>query len=282
MSEQKLTIPSSDLLQPQCCLAENCETLFLPRYPGQGYCSAPCWHRTRARLLTMTPDKFWCLVQNCSHGDHCKDCCWPWQGRRDKDGYGVYGGAKNKKAHRYALEYLQSPLPVGLLACHTCDNPPCCNPAHLWPGTNHDNTIDAQHKGRLRGLRGEASPRSKLHEQDVRHIHVAYRQGTSQAALATTYGVKQGTIHDVLHGKNWASIAAEYPPLAPERRQHRSHGDGHGMAKLTAAEVYVIRSLPSRPNLKHELAEAYGVTPQAIHAIRQRKTWKHLPELDPT
>lgn len=72
-------------------------------------------------------------------------------------GYGIFNagtGRANRRtvyAHRFAWEITNGPIPVGLLACHHCDNPPCCNPAHLFLGTHADNNADMNAKGRARG-----------------------------------------------------------------------------------------------------------------------------------
>jgi len=83
------------------------------------------------------------------------DACWPWAGPLDRKGYGVIfhvGGqtGPNWSAHRAAWTLLVGPIPAGMHVLHTCDNPPCCNPAHLFLGTNDDNVADMVAKGRQR------------------------------------------------------------------------------------------------------------------------------------
>jgi hypothetical protein len=74
------------------------------------------------------------------------DGCWPWIAARDKDGYGVFG---QMRAQRWLLGYRRGlSLLAGELACHTCDNPPCVNPSHLYVGDYSRNQIDAVHRGR--------------------------------------------------------------------------------------------------------------------------------------
>ena len=78
--------------------------------------------------------------------------CWIWTAALDKDGYGVFR-YKNKekykyKAHRFSYEFFIGEIPKGKLVCHTCDNPPCVNPYHLFLGTRKDNTQDMLKKGR--------------------------------------------------------------------------------------------------------------------------------------
>lgn len=73
--------------------------------------------------------------------------CLVWTGGRTSQGYGVAGGAY---VHRLAWEETNGrPVPTGMVVCHSCDNPPCCNPDHLWIGTQGDNVRDAAAKGRL-------------------------------------------------------------------------------------------------------------------------------------
>lgn len=78
------------------------------------------------------------------------DACWPWITGRFTNGYGCFrADMRNQRAHRWLLGYLRGkPLGFGEMACHHCDNPPCCNPAHLFVGTAKDNAQDMVAKGR--------------------------------------------------------------------------------------------------------------------------------------
>lgn len=101
----------------------------------------------------MTPgERFLCSVEVQSNG------CWLWRGSPEKRGYGRFymNGNHNVRAHRAAYVLFRGEIPAGMLVCHSCDNPGCVNPAHLWLGTGSDNMRDMVAKGRGRfhyGLR---------------------------------------------------------------------------------------------------------------------------------
>lgn len=79
--------------------------------------------------------------------------CWFWIGSYWPSGYGYIrytenGKIRHQPAHRYIYELYKEKIPKELDACHTCDNPSCVNPEHIWPGTPSDNMKDAYRKGR--------------------------------------------------------------------------------------------------------------------------------------
>lgn len=90
-------------------------------------------------------ERFWSKVDQRGPND-----CWPWLGARHERGYGRFIlGERNRRANRVAWEIANArPVPDGMLVCHSCDNPPCVNPAHLWIGTLADNARDMVAKGR--------------------------------------------------------------------------------------------------------------------------------------
>jgi hypothetical protein len=89
-------------------------------------------------------ERFWAKVDQ-----RGPDECWPWLASTNQQGYGQINiDGRPHLSSRVALELTQGPLAPGLSACHHCDNPPCCNPAHLYAGTKADNMNDYLERGR--------------------------------------------------------------------------------------------------------------------------------------
>ena len=101
--------------------------------------------------------RFWAKVDR-SGGDLA---CWPWLASKRRNGYGQIGIRREgrlfvESAHRVAWELTHGPIPEGVSICHHCDNRPCCNPGHLFRGSQTDNMQDAAQKGRMKGNGGRA------------------------------------------------------------------------------------------------------------------------------
>jgi hypothetical protein len=113
------------------------------------YCGMACY---RASYQRQGPQRFWEKVDKSAGPDGC----WLYMGFRKWDGYGWLARSKGDSnvryitAHRYAWELQNGPT-NGLHVLHKCDNPPCCNPAHLELGTHKDNMADMKAKGRHNG-----------------------------------------------------------------------------------------------------------------------------------
>lgn len=137
------------------------------------------------------------------------DDCWEWTRYRKPNGYGQFTLRKGVfiNASRVALA-LQDPICAGVVACHTCDNPPCCNPAHLFAGTQVDNTIDCVEKGRANRSHGTAHRDARLSPEVVRRIRSAdlSRYG-SKSEMAREVGVSLTAIRRVLARKTWRHVA---------------------------------------------------------------------------
>lgn len=140
-------------------------------------CSRKCWGTlmigNRHSPLSM-PGDFWARVK-VGVGDEC----WEWTGSKT-DGYGTLSYQRKAwLAHRLSFFLQTGQLPPNV--CHTCDNPGCCNPAHLFPGDHAINNADRHAKGRSRGGRnfGPANPMFGRKRKDV--LAEAERRRTEQS-----------------------------------------------------------------------------------------------------
>jgi hypothetical protein len=138
----------------RCC--EHCGKSFADvkiNLSRRRFCGNEChraWRRAKG------PEAFWAKVDKSAGQDEC----WLYMGFRKWDGYGWLARSKGNAqyhyvtAHRYAWILTHGEPTNGLHVLHRCDNPPCCNPAHLWLGTHADNMADRSRKGRaLNGVK---------------------------------------------------------------------------------------------------------------------------------
>ena len=158
-------------------------------------------------IAAVNQDRFWSYVPREGVGK-----CWNWTGAKDERGYGRFhiGISRNSAAlaHRIAYALTHQSMPEAV--CHRCDNPSCCNPAHLFGGTRADNNEDMARKGRNRvskpALRGERHPQAKLTDAQATEIREKYATGVaSQRRLADAYQVSQRTIAKVVLGVSFKS-----------------------------------------------------------------------------
>lgn len=118
--------------------------------------------------------------------------CWVYTGARNSKGYGEFMiKCKLWKTHRLSYEYHCEPIPEGMLVLHTCDNPPCCNPDHLFIGTNQDNMDDKVNKNRQARNYGITNSFAVLSEDQVNDIR---NSSESSIDLAHKYKVSRWTI----------------------------------------------------------------------------------------
>ena len=135
--------------------------------------------------------------------------CLIWHSNRDAKGYGrVYIDGKYRGLHRLVWEVVNgAEIPQGYCVCHTCDNPPCIWPEHLWIGTKAQNTLDRDLKRRNwfgPRNRGETNARAKLTDAQVRAIRADPRL---QRMIAVEYGITTSSVSEIKAGKRWKHLA---------------------------------------------------------------------------
>jgi hypothetical protein len=159
--------------------------------------------------VKITPSllkRFWSKVDKSTNPDGC----WNWKSGKSDRGYGRFGFAgKTRRAHRMAFALTFGSFCSKLSICHSCDNPSCVNPKHLWAGTTAQNMQDMVRKGRKPNTapKGEKSPQAKLSPSDVlsiRKMYVPWKM--SRGKIAKFYNVKRSTVQAVLERKSWAHI----------------------------------------------------------------------------
>jgi len=151
--------------------------------------------------------------------------CWEWKGSKDDHGYGrVRYQGKEYKSHRLAW-ILKSGSTEDIFVCHRCDNPPCCNPNHLFLGTHQENMDDMVKKGRYGKKRNlpkgkkhwsylhpektsscEKNGSAVLDRKKVLEIREKAKDGQSHRSIAKEYGVAKSTVTFIIQRKTWVNI----------------------------------------------------------------------------
>lgn len=138
--------------------------------------------------------------------------CWIWQGDCDPPPslpYGIlcYKG-KKYRTHRAIFTLTKGEIPKGLSVLHECDVPQCCNPTHLFLGTQTDNLNDMYLKGRQNPgtTKGQNHPHSVLTERQVIEILRRFANGAKRIELIREYGCSEGAMDHLLSGRSWKHI----------------------------------------------------------------------------
>lgn len=205
-------------------------------------------------------DRFWSKVDRQS-----PDECWPWTAGMRTRGYGQFKAARrNIIAPRLAFFLQRGIDPFPLDICHACDNPPCCNPSHLFAGTQDQNNKDMTAKGRsARGDKSgsrthpESRPRGDNHPSRLRPECLA--RGERNGKRTHPEKIQRGDDHH-----------------ARRRPDRMARGEGHGMVVLTADQVREIRRLHAQGATQAALGKQFGTHCSTIRLIVIGRNWKHL------
>ena len=155
-----------------------------------------------------TPDVLWSKVDKCG-----EDECWNWMGYKNEDGYGrVQIKEWAYFAHRVIFN-LVNPGIIELNApksydetgflLHTCDNPSCCNPKHLWVGTHAENMADKVAKNRQNKFPADTGPRCTLTMQQAREARKLRKEGIPTRELARRFGISLPSMKTLIRGDSY-------------------------------------------------------------------------------
>lgn len=161
------------------------------------------------RNISPLERRFWSKVNRL---DNYK--CWEWVASKSIDGYGKFkiGGKKGRAigAHRVAWELTnglisQPERSPRILVCHRCDNPGCCNPSHLFLGTDQDNVNDRESKRRnkIPGFKGSDHGMAKLGDSQVREI---FNSQITGRAASRQFNISEGMVSMIRNRKSWRHL----------------------------------------------------------------------------
>lgn len=208
--------------------------------------------------MTISATKDLSLAQRLDYYSEPRESgCREWTSATDEDGYGLlWWNGRKHGAHRLAWENHHKKSAAGRLICHTCDNPGCINPLHLFDGTPKQNSADMVAKQRQ--ARGERHGGARLSENDVRNIRTDQR---SQRAIAAAFDVAQTTIGLVKHRKSWKHVEGEV--FLPDRITEET-----------------VRAILLSPLGKTLASRKFGVARSWVQSIRKGEAWSHV-KVDP-
>lgn len=129
--------------------------------------------------------------------------CWDWQRAKDRYGYGAFSlRCVARKAHRVSYELFCGPITDDQQVLHSCDNPGCINPSHLFLGSNLNNVADKVAKGRQ--YRGVRHHNAKLTAADITAIRALV--GVKLVDIGAQFGVHLSVISLIRAGKLWTHV----------------------------------------------------------------------------
>ena len=195
--------------------------------------------------------RFWSKVDRKGPDD-----CWEWLGHRHVRGYGIFWcNGKNERANRMALIYSGiEPADDSLISIHSCDNPPCCNPAHLRWGTNADNAND---KVLRKPAKGEQSHNATITNAIVAEIYRLRLSGKTSPEIAESLGLTKTLVMNIYTGRAW---------------KHRLGVDGNPTIDELRA------SKPSKPRIAHNKVVTDDMADQIFRCRMDGLTAKETAE----
>jgi len=218
-------------------------------------------HKISDGLKQSHIDRFYSLINY-----NGEDECWDW--KRNLPPTGVYPvlriNHRNISVNRLSYFLYYGEFDESLLVCHTCDNPKCVNPHHLFLGTTRDNTLDMIKKGRDK-ICGEKNIKAKITEKDVLRIRELFATGSMTVLdISAKYPINPETIGKIISGRLWKNVGG-------------SIFDYNKMWKLNLNDIINIRHLFSQGYRCVDIAKIYNKVDQSvISRITRNLSWKNV------
>lgn len=178
-----------------CGKEKICKEINL--YKGKGVKSCGCLAEKRFGKDRFTQEFIQERIEVSDSG------CWEWKGAKHRQGYGsIRARGKTMLAHRLSWEIWNGEIQEGMCVCHSCDNPVCVNPEHLFLGTQKENMKDCKSKKRMHRNIAKTR-RCKLSYDNVLEIKKLFEKGLSRKELMSKYQVSPTCIAKIVTGKSW-------------------------------------------------------------------------------
>jgi hypothetical protein len=193
-----------------------------------------------------------------------KNNCWEIKLNKGARYPWIRVNGKYKRTHRVSYEIHIGKIPDGINCLHKCDNTKCCNPEHLFLGTQADNVADMIKKGRKRIFKGIELYEAKLNKTKILAIKKKIEKGIPVLKVAKQYGVNQVVIRGIASGRGWKHLNISIKiPL-------------HKRFKLTEKKVKEILSLLKKGYSCDAISKKYNVCWNSIYRIKTGEGWKNV------
>lgn len=190
--------------------------------------------------------------------------CWNYTGKQKARYPRVSFNGVKYSLHRLSWMLAnEKSIPEEMYVCHKCDNTKCCNPDHLFLGTQFDNMQDMIQKGRNANTKGDNNPRAALTEGEVIEIRNLYVSGWSRKDLSRHFSTPPSTISNILRGDTWGHLEYTDPKRMPANKRLTKDTEQrikqlHSTQKISQVKIAKIVGISQAVVSRVLLGEATG------------------------